>query len=74
MFARNSKKNKKVDILEMSDAEKAKLVREIRKALQDKMVERKLWHSLLDVENLEVNGNIVYNGNAQLNGLHWNKV
>jgi hypothetical protein len=74
MFTRKNKKEKKVDLLQMTNVERAKFIREVRKALQDSLVERKLWNSLLSAENIEVNGNIVYNGNAQLNGLNWNRI
>ena len=74
MFGRKSKKDKKVDILQMTDAERAKFIREVRKALHNSVIERKLWSSLLSAENIEVNGNIIYNGNAKLNGLKWNRI
>jgi len=74
MFGRKNKKDKKIDILLMTDAERAKFIRQVRKALQDSLVERKLWSSLLSAENIEVNGNILYKENAQLNGLNWNRI
>jgi len=74
MFNRKNKKDKKVDVLQMTDAERVRFIREVRKALQDTIVERKLWSSLLNAESLEINGKIVYNANAQLNGLNWNRI
>ena len=73
MFGRKNKKDKKVDILLMTDAERKRFMKEVKRALQDTMVERKLWSSLLSAENLEVNGKIVYNANERLNGLNWNR-
>jgi len=56
---KNKKKLKKLDLLEMPDSKRVKLIKEIREALQQKVTEAKLWHSLLEVENLTINGKIL---------------
>jgi len=68
-----SKNKKQRNLLEMSDPEKVKVLKEIREKLQQRIVEAKLWQSLVEVENLVVNGNTVYRGNEQLNGFSINK-
>jgi hypothetical protein len=62
MVSQNKKKNKKVDLLEMQNPEK------IRKQIKQTIAEAKLMHSLLQVENLTVNGNVVYKESEQLEG------
>jgi hypothetical protein len=68
MVAQNRKKNKKVDLLEMHNPDKIRLLEKMRKQLKQTIAEAKLMHSLLQVENLTVNGNIVYKENEQLAG------
>ena len=59
MGIKNKKKLKKLDLLEMPNPERIKLIREVREKLRQKMAEAKLWQSLLEAENLTINGNIV---------------
>jgi len=68
MGASNKKKLKKLDLLEMSNPQRIQLIKEVREKLRQKTVEAKLWQSLLEVENLAVNGKIVYNEKQQLSG------
>jgi len=73
MGARNKKKLKKLNLLEMPNHERIKLTKEIREKLRQKVTEAKLWQSLLETENLTVNGNIVYKENQQLSGFMFEK-
>jgi len=68
MGLRHKKNVRKLDLLEMPSPERVKFINEVRRALQQKVVETKLWQSLLEAENIVVNGNVVYRGDAQLNG------
>jgi len=68
MGARNKKKLKKLNLLEMSNHERIKLVKEVREKLRQRITEAKLWRSLLEAENLTVNGNVVYESNQPLHG------
>jgi hypothetical protein len=68
MGARNKKKLKKLDLLKMSTYERNQLVKEVREKLRKRIIEAKLWRSLLEAENLTINGNIVYKENQQLTG------
>ncbi|MEM3696328.1 MAG: hypothetical protein QXQ94_02325 [Candidatus Bathyarchaeia archaeon] len=73
MAAQNKKKAKKVDLLEMHNPERIRLLEKIRKQLKQKIEEAKLMHSLLQVENLTVNGSIVYKENERLTGFSFSK-
>lgn len=70
MRARN-KKSKRFDLLEISNNERNQLIKEIREKLQHKTSKAKLWQSLLAVENLIINRNIVYKNDQPLNNLHF---
>jgi hypothetical protein len=52
----NKKKNAKINLLEMSDVERAKLIKAVRETLQVKVAQAKLWQSLTETENLTING------------------
>jgi len=66
MSIRNKKKPKKLDLLEMSEVERYKLVKAIKENLQQKMAEAKLWQSFADTENLTINGSTVHCEESQL--------
>ena len=68
MGARNKKKLKKPNLLEMSNHERNELIKEVREKLRQKTVEAKLWQSLLEAESLTINGNVVYKSNQPLHG------
>jgi hypothetical protein len=64
------KKNKpKMDLLEMSDPEKYKVIKAVKENLQLKVAEAKLWQSFLDAENLTINGKTVQSADIELTGL-----
>jgi len=73
MGARNKRKSKKVNLLEMPNTKRVQLIKEIREKLQQKIIEAKLWQSLLEAENLTINGTTVYKENQQLTGLYRRK-
>ena len=63
-------KNKpKMDLLEMSDPEKYKVIKAVKESLQLKVAEAKRWQSLLDAENLTINGKTVQSADIELTGL-----
>ena len=64
------KRNKpKMDLLEMSDPEKYKVIKAVKENLQLKVAEAKLWRSFLDAENLTINGKTVQSADIELTGL-----
>jgi hypothetical protein len=68
-----NKNKKQHNLLEMPEVERVKFIKEIKEKLQNKIVEAKLWQSLFEVEDLTVNGNIIYKGNEPLSGFSLNK-
>lgn len=70
MGARNKKKLKKVNLLEMPKTERVQVIKEIKEKLQQRIIEAKLWQSLLEAENVMINGNIVYKEDHQLSGFY----
>ena len=68
MGIRNKKKLKKLNLLEMSNHERIMLIKEAKVKLRQKAMEAKLWQSLLEAENLTINGDIVYESSQPLNG------
>jgi hypothetical protein len=65
----NKKQSKKTNLLELSEPEKIVLLKKAKEELKETIIEAKLWHALLGVENVAVNGNIIYNEKQQLSGL-----
>jgi predicted lipase len=65
---KNKKNLKKLDLLEMSNSDRTKLINEAKEKLRRTVIEAKLWQVLSEVENLAVNGKIVYNEKQQLSG------
>ncbi len=59
MGIRNKKTQKKVDLLEMSDSEKVKLIKAVKESLRQKVVEAKLWQSFVEAEKLTINGQAI---------------
>ena len=68
-MAKKKDKAKKLNLLEFSDAERVKLLKEIKRNLQEKIVEAKLWKSLLEVENVVINGKVIFSEGDPLTGL-----
>jgi hypothetical protein len=68
MKTRN-KNSKKIDILKMPRYERIKLLREVKEQLREKIIEAKLWQSLIEVETVTVNGNRIFLEQEHLKGL-----
>jgi len=68
-MAKKKDKAKKLNLLEFSDAERVKLLKEIKRSLQEKIVEAKLWKSLLEAENVVINGKVIFSEEDPLTGL-----
>ena len=47
---------KKIDFLELSDAEKADFIREAKKNLRDQLEEAKFWRTLAESDRIIING------------------
>ena len=67
MVARN-KKRKKIDLSNIPDSEKPKVLKEIKQKLREKILQEKLLCSLLKVETLTINENVICQANEPLKG------
>ena len=68
-----SKNKKQLNLLELPNPERVKIIKEVREKLQQRIIEEKLWQSLLDAENIVINGNTIYRMGEQLCGFSLNK-
>lgn len=69
MAAKNKKSRQKINLLNMSDPEKIKILRELRQNLRQKIIEAKLWQSLIEAETVTINGNKIFLEQDSLKGL-----
>jgi ATP-dependent DNA ligase len=70
MRAKNKKNPKKIDLLKMSDIERMKLIRGVKEKLREKMMEQKLWQSLVEAEDVTINGKTISMDQASLANLY----
>lgn len=73
MGKKSKRTQKKIDLLEVSDVEKIKVIREIKQKLRQTMVEAKLWQSLMNTESITINGEIIDWKNMDLKGFTLNE-
>lgn len=69
MIGRLKKKSKAVDLLELSEIERIKLIRKVKESFRQKVAEDKLWKSLADSQVLVINGESVHCPEMSLKGL-----
>jgi hypothetical protein len=69
MHLRNEKKSKKLDLLELSEVERRKLIKAVRKSLEQKVVEARLRRSSAEAGSLTVNGKMVNCDTLPLKGM-----
>jgi len=70
MSTKKKKPNpKKVNFLELSDSEKAHLLKEAKDKLRLKLVEAKFWQSLAETEKITINGQAIQFEDSNLKGL-----
>lgn len=62
---RKAKNKRKINLMEMSEAEKANLIQTLRQNLRHSISEAKLWKTLLRYEKIMVNGQVVFSENIQ---------
>jgi len=63
------RKHKRIDLLSISDVEKVKLIWEIRRQLQQKVLEEKLMQPFLEVELSAINKELIRKMSKSLNGV-----
>jgi hypothetical protein len=49
--------SKKIDLLELSDAEKTQFITATKEALRQRIEEAKYWRTLIESDEITVNGN-----------------
>jgi len=64
----NAKNKNRLDLLKMSSNERIQLINGVKEKLRRKIMEAKLLQSLIEVENLTINGSIVHREGQQLAG------
>jgi len=69
MGVKNKKTQKKIDLLEMSEVERAKVIEKLKQRLRQSISEAKLWKTLLQYENVMINGHVVFSNDHPLEGL-----
>jgi hypothetical protein len=62
------KKSKNQNLLEVPAVERMNILKEIKENLRQKIVEEKLLKSLLELENLVINGETIYCEGDRLTG------
>jgi hypothetical protein len=67
-------KPKKVDLLELSDSKKLRLLKEAKENLRQKLMEAKVWQSLAENERVTINGQTIDFENGDLNGLTYEEL
>ncbi|MGB9959218.1 MAG: hypothetical protein ACPLKQ_01690 [Candidatus Bathyarchaeales archaeon] len=67
---KNKTRVKSTNLLEISEIERMKILKDLRESFKQKIVEAKMWKSLLELENLVINGQIVYCGPDSLKGFY----
>jgi len=69
MSTKKKKSNpKKVDFLDLSDSEKAHLLKEAKDNLRLKLVEARFWQSLAETEKITINGQTIQFEDNNLKG------
>ncbi|MDI6806149.1 MAG: hypothetical protein QMD20_05765 [Candidatus Bathyarchaeia archaeon] len=63
-----NRKQKKLDLLELAVGERIKMINCIKEKLREKILEEKLWNSLLEMENVTLNGKQIFQETNQLTG------
>ncbi|MBS7616493.1 hypothetical protein KEJ45_04775 [Candidatus Bathyarchaeota archaeon] len=69
MNTKKIKKQIKIDLLEMSDSERADIIKKIKENLRQNINEAKLLGYLLQCETVTINGHMVASSEDTLNGL-----
>jgi hypothetical protein len=59
MVAKKQKLKIKIDLTDMPDSEKIKVIHDLRQNLRQKIAEEKLWQCLSNIENVVINGETI---------------
>ncbi|MEM2568104.1 MAG: hypothetical protein QXH20_06520 [Candidatus Bathyarchaeia archaeon] len=72
MATKNKKTQRKMDLLELSDVERARVIEQLKQNLQKSISEARIWNALLQYEVITINGHVVFSSNAPLEGFRYN--
>gem|GEM_PF-1164604 len=67
---KNKTKVKNSNLLEIPEIERMKILKDLRESFKQKIVEAKMWKSLLELENIVINGQTIYCGADSLKGFY----
>lgn len=65
----NVRKHRKVNLLEIPEIKRFRMLREIKEKLRTRIAEEKMLHFLMESEVLSINGRIVYRSDEPLRGI-----
>ncbi|MEM3700480.1 MAG: hypothetical protein QXL57_06410 [Candidatus Bathyarchaeia archaeon] len=68
------KSRQKINLLNMSDLEKIKVIRELKQSLRQKIIEAKLWQSFVNTESITINGETIQWKNIDFKGINLNEI
>jgi hypothetical protein len=69
MGAKNKKNSKTIDLMKMSNSERVVLIKGVKEKLREKAIEAKLWQSLLEAENVIINGKEIVQDQTSLKSI-----
>ncbi|MEM1540094.1 MAG: hypothetical protein QXJ07_01755 [Candidatus Bathyarchaeia archaeon] len=68
MAVKNGKTRRKIDLLDMSDAERTRVIEQIKQNFQRSISEARLWKTLLQYDELTINGQVIFSNDIPLEG------
>ena len=60
-----NKKCEKLALLQIPEEKRDRLIKQLKERLQQRVLEARMWRELLQVDNLTINGHIIWNENQQ---------
>ena len=67
------KETRNVALLEVPEEKRIQIIKEARRKLKEKAVEAKVWRWLLQMDDLTINGNVVWKKDQRMSGLRIRK-
>ena len=67
------KETRNVALLEVPEEKRIQIIKEARRKLKEKAVEAKVWRWLLQMDDLTINGNVVWKKDQRIRGLRIRK-
>ncbi|MEM2688680.1 MAG: hypothetical protein QXR01_02385 [Candidatus Bathyarchaeia archaeon] len=68
MEAKNKKLKGKINLLELSDVERTRVIKQLKQNFQRSLLEARLWKTLLQCEMVTINGQVVFSSDTPLEG------